>query len=85
MHLGMSLNHAIGKVTKEPARAMGMLGDIGTLQNGAVGDLTLFTVEEGEAGFRDAHGEERTGDRRLKLVSTVRAGRVYAPGVFEAH
>jgi dihydroorotase len=83
IYLGLSLESALEKVTAAPARAMGMLGEIGALRKGAVADLTLIRIQEGPAEFKDALGAERTGDLRLEHVSTIRAGRVYAPGVFD--
>lgn len=81
IHLGLSLDAALEKVTTAPARAMGMLGEIGALRKDAVADLTLIRIQDGPAKFTDAIGVERTGDIRLEHVSTVRAGRVYAPGM----
>ena len=81
IHLGISLEDAIGKVTTDPAKAMGMHGELGALREDAVADLTLVRVQEGPAEFVDALGASRTGDMRLQHVSTIRAGRVYAPGV----
>lgn len=81
--LGLTLETALEKVTTAPARAMGMLGEIGALREGAVADLALIRIQEGPAEFTDALGQKRTGDLRLEHVSTIRAGRVYAPGVFD--
>ena len=81
IHLGLSLDTALEKVTTAPAKAMGMLGEIGALQEEAVADLTLIQLKDGPVKFTDAIGVERTGDIRLDHVSTIRAGRVYAPGM----
>jgi dihydroorotase len=83
IHLGMPLETAIEKVTSAPARTMGMLGEIGALREGALADLTLIRTQEGPAEFTDALGSKRTGDLRLEHVSTIRAGRVYAPGILD--
>ena len=55
--------------------------DIGALRAGAAADLTLIRIVEGPAEFTDAVGGKRTGDLRLEHVSTVKDGRVYAPGI----
>jgi predicted amidohydrolase len=73
----LSLDAALEKVTK----AMGMLGEIGALREEAVADLTLIRLKDGPAKFTDAIGIECTGDIRLEHVSTIRSGRVYAPGM----
>ena len=77
LHLGMSLEDVIAKVTCVPARAIGK-DDIGTLRAGAWGDATLFDLERGSFIFHDAHDEARTGSERLTPVVVVAAGRVYA-------
>ena len=83
LHLGLSLENVIEKVTAAPAQAMGVLGEIGTIREGGCADLTLFKVKEEEVELRDAIGGIRTGDRTIEHVSTVRGGRLYAPGVFD--
>ncbi|MBS13367.1 MAG: amidohydrolase/deacetylase family metallohydrolase [Gemmatimonadetes bacterium] len=83
IYLGLSFEEAIQKVTTDPARAIKMVGDIGALRQGAAADLTLIRIVEGPAEFTDALGEKRTGDLRLEHVSTVKDGRVYAPGMLQ--
>ena len=79
LHLGWSLEEAVERATAAPARAMGMLGEIGTLAVGACADVAVFDVEEGAFDFFDAIGEKRIGERRLVPVVTVRAGEIYEP------
>ena len=80
--LGLSLDEAIEKVTAAPARAMGMLGEIGTLKPGACADLSLFDLESGSFTFEDCKKQTRTGGQRLVPVSTIRGGRLYDPSAF---
>ena len=81
--LGLSLDEAIEKVTAAPARAMGMLGEIGTLKPGAAADLAIFDLKDGTFAFTDTKRQTRTGEQKLDPVSTVRAGRLYAPSAFD--
>lgn len=83
LHLGLSLDEVVRRVTQAPAEAMGTMGEIGTLAPGACADVALFDLEEGAFDFTDAHGETRTGERRLVPVSTLRAGRLYTPSSFD--
>ncbi len=83
LHLGLSLEEVIRKVTVAPAEAMGMLNEIGVIREGSCADLTLFNVAEGTFELRDAIGHTRTGERSIEHVSTIRGGRIYAPGVFD--
>jgi dihydroorotase len=77
--LGLSLEEVVEKVTVAPARAMGMLGEIGTLQPGSWADVAVFSLESGDFEFADARGETRPGERRLVPELTLRAGKVYRP------
>ena len=83
LHLGLSLEEVIRKVTSAPAAAMGMLDEIGVIREGTCADLTLFRIIEDAVELRDAIGGTRTGERSIEHVSTVRGGRLYAPGVFD--
>jgi dihydroorotase len=77
LHLGMSLEDALRKVTATPAQTLGMADRIGTLRVGAWGDAVAFELREGEFPLEDSHGEVRTGRRRLVPKTVVRGGRVY--------
>jgi dihydroorotase len=79
MLLGWTLQEAVEKVTVAPARAMGMLGEIGTLAPGACADIALFKVRENSRTLEDAIGEKRMGDCWLEPIKTLRAGRVFEP------
>jgi dihydroorotase len=79
MLLGWNLSEAIEKVTVAPARAMGMLGEIGTLAPGACADIALFSVREEPRELVDALGEKRISECWLQPVKTLRAGQVFEP------
>jgi dihydroorotase len=77
LHLGMSLDDAIRKVTATPAQAILMPDQIGTLAVGAWGDAVVFDLQEGNFELRDSHGQIRIGKQRLAPTTVVRAGKVY--------
>ncbi len=81
--LGLSLDQALEKVTAAPARAMGMLGEIGTLRPGARADLAVLELKPGNFVFTDARDGTRSAERKLEPVSTIRGGRLYAPSAFD--
>jgi dihydroorotase len=81
--LGLSPDQALEKVTAAPARAMGMLGDIGTLRPGATADLAILELKSGSFVFSDALGQTRPAEQKLEPVSTIRGGRLYAPSAFD--
>jgi dihydroorotase len=78
LHLGFSIDDALGKVTATPARVIRMAERIGTLQVGAWGDAVVFDLRTGQFGLIDSHGERRIGTQQLIPARVIRAGRIYA-------
>ncbi len=77
LHLGMSLDDALAKVTSIPAETILMPGEIGTLAVDAWGDAVIFELREGEFQLIDANGQARTGKQKLEPVVVVKGGQVY--------
>ncbi len=77
LHLGLSLEQVIERVTTNPAATFGFPKGLGTLREGAEADVAVFTLAEGEFTLVDAHNQRRRGQRKLVPVATVKAGRVY--------
>ena len=80
--MGLPLEQVIAKVTAVPSRAMPFPERIGTLAPGAVGDVVVLAVREGEFAFRDTRGVERLGAQKLEPVAIVRGGRLYEPATW---
>ncbi len=80
LHLGLTLDDALAKVTAIPARAIGQAERLGTLAVGAWGDAVVFDLEEGAFDLIDAHGQARVGRQRLVPRVVVKGGRVYEDG-----
>ncbi len=78
--LGMPLEEVIQRTTSEPARAMGMAGDIGHLGVGAPGDVAVMALEEGAFPLTDTDEKVLASDRRLVCKTTIRAGEVLWEG-----
>ncbi|MBI3960484.1 MAG: amidohydrolase/deacetylase family metallohydrolase [Chloroflexi bacterium] len=78
LHLGLSLDDAIAKVTAVPAQVMGMADAIGTLKVGAWGDAVVLALEEGSFPLVDSAGVTQTGRRVLSPRTVIRQGRVYS-------
>ena len=77
LHLGLTLEQTIERVTKNPSRVFGRLNGLGTLREGAEADVAVFALEEGDFDFFDAMGQKRVGHRKLRPVATVKAGKIY--------
>jgi dihydroorotase len=75
LHLGLPLPDVVRRVTATPAACIGMDGVLGSLAPGALADLTLFRLAEGEWRLEDAVGEIELGATRFEPVAVVRAGR----------
>ena len=80
IHLGMSLDDAIAKVTSVPAEVILMSDKIGTLAPGAWGDAIISELREGEFQLIDSRGEARTSRQNFVPVTVVKGGRVYRQG-----
>lgn len=79
LHLGLSLDDALAKVTAIPAGVMGMADAIGTLHVGVWGDVVVLQLEEGSFPLVDSAGVTRTGRHMLSPRAVIRQGQVYAP------
>ena len=77
LHLGLSLEDVIAKVTSVPAGAVLRDSRLGTLAAGSVGDAVLLELRSGDFQLEDSDGEMRTGSRKLEPVTVIKAGRVY--------
>lgn len=77
VHLGLSLDEVLAKVTSVPAKAVLMQDEIGTLRVGAWGDAVIFEVREGEFELMDSSKNVRVGRQKLEPVTVVKSGKVY--------
>lgn len=78
LHLGFSLDDVVRMTSVDPAQAMGMPEAIGTLQDGAPADVSLFELRHGEFDFVDALDAHETAERRLIPYAVVRDGQTHA-------
>jgi dihydroorotase len=79
LNLGMSLEQVIALATIAPARVIGRVEGLGTLQIGAPADVAILEPVEAPVSFVDTRGHTRSGTRWLQPVQTVRAGRPFGP------
>ena len=73
LNLGMPLDQAIAASTWRPAQCIKRL-DLGHLSPGAVADVAVLRLREGEFGFTDVAGKRLPGKLKLESELTVREG-----------
>jgi dihydroorotase len=77
LYLGLTLEQVIARVTTHPAQTFGFEAGLGTLREGALADVAVFALEEGDFSFADSMGNRRVGHRKLSPVATIKSGRLY--------
>ncbi len=77
LNLGFSLEEVAAMATINPARVIGRVEKLGTLQVGAPADVAILELVEAPVTFVDTRKNTRQGSRWLKPVQTVRAGRPF--------
>jgi dihydroorotase len=78
IHLRLTLEATLAKVTFNPAKLLRIDKQIGSLRRGSIADIAVFDLKEGSFKFEDAIGKVVVGRRLLDPVAVVRSGRVYA-------
>ena len=78
MLLGMSFPEVIQAATERPAQVMGMQDEVGTLKPGALADVALFRIEDGDFTFYDVHMNARKGKQLVRNTLTIINGREMA-------
>ena len=74
---GYTLEQVVEMATVAPARVIDRVDKLGTLQAGAPGDVSILDLVEEPVQFVDTRGNRRQGDKWLKPVQTVKAGRPF--------
>jgi dihydroorotase len=77
LNLGISLEQVVAMATINPARVIGRVKGLGTLQIGAPADVAVFDLIEQPVSFVDTRRNTRQGTRYLKTAHVVRAGRPF--------
>jgi dihydroorotase len=74
MALGFTLDQVVAMATINPAKVIGRIPKLGTLQVGAPGDVAIMELIEGPVSFVDTRNNTRDGRAYLRPVQTVTAG-----------
>jgi dihydroorotase len=77
--LGFLLEDVVRMSTINPASAINMQDQIGTLEVGRAADISVLKEETGNWLFHDTQGDTLKGDKALVPVVTIKDGEVIAP------
>lgn len=77
LHLGVSLEEVIRRVTANPAKALAFPTGTGSLKVGSIADAAVLELREAPWEMVDSMGEKRPGTWRLRPMATVKAGHIY--------
>ncbi len=75
MTMGMEVPDVIKASTWAPAQAI-KREELGHLSVGAVADVAILNMREGNFGFWDRSGHKITGNKKFECEMTIRAGRI---------
>lgn len=75
MAMGMSIEDIIQRATWNAAKSL-KREDLGQLSEGAVADIAILSMLNGNFGFVDAGGNKIEGQHKLEAELTVRAGKI---------
>ena len=77
LNLGLDLEQVIAMATVNPARVIGRVEKLGTLEVGAPADVSILQLVDEPVTFVDTRGNRRDGKRWLKPIQAIRAGRPF--------
>ena len=75
LNAGMSLQDVILRATWNPAKAIKKT-ELGHLSVGAIADVAIFNLREGQFGFTDSRGRKMMGNKKLEAELTIREGQI---------
>jgi dihydroorotase len=74
LHLGLTIEQVIERVTLAPTKAFKFPEKHGTLETGVTADVTVIDLQEGSFELIDQQNNQRTAKRKIVPVATVHAG-----------
>jgi dihydroorotase len=74
LHLGLTLEQVIERVTLTPTRVFKFPEKLGTLEPGAAADVTVIDLQQGSFELVDQQGNKRTAKQKVVPVAVVHGG-----------
>jgi dihydroorotase len=78
VYLGLTVDQAIERVTTNPTRMLKFPERLGTLADGAVADVSVLEVVDGQFQLIDTRRQARTGRQMIRPVAAFQAGKAVA-------
>lgn len=75
LDMGMPVEGVIERSTWNPAQAI-QREEIGHLTPGAIADIAIIKIREGEFGFFETAGYKREGSQKFECEMTIKGGRI---------
>ncbi|HMG93573.1 MAG TPA: amidohydrolase/deacetylase family metallohydrolase [Chryseolinea sp.] len=75
MAMGMTKEDVLRRATWLPAMAI-KRRDLGNLSEGAIADVAVLNIRQGNFGFTDAGGNRISGKQKFEAELTIRAGKI---------
>jgi dihydroorotase len=75
LSMGMAKEDIIARATWAPAKSI-KRADLGQLSKGAVADVSVLSLRNGNFGFVDAGGNKIEGKQKFEAELTIRAGKI---------
>src|SRR3954469_14082517 len=74
LHLGLTVEQVIERVTVTPTRVFKFPEKLGTLEPGVAGDVTVIDLQQGSFELVDQQGNKRTAKQKFVPVAVVHGG-----------
>ena len=74
LHLGLTLDQVIERVTLTPTKVFKFPEKLGTLEPGVTADVTVIDLQQGNFELIDQRGDKRTAKQKFVPVATVHGG-----------
>ena len=74
--MGLPLDEVVRRATENPAKAIGLSSELGSLRPGSAGDVSVLDVQEGDFIWTDLYGYEVQAKRKLVPIMTICNGTV---------
>jgi dihydroorotase len=74
LHLGLTVEQVIERVTVTPTTVFKFAGKHGTLEPGVIADVTVIDLQQGNFELIDQQNNKRTAKRKLVPVAVVHGG-----------